>query len=104
MYQFNRYEKFSALIINSPLMQGWEKAVNPKTVVSDAADEAAALESTFSLGLSLAEKEAKNKVQMPFWRQEQRSKASSVGGGKVFYVADQVDDCDEEDPDDEVNI
>ena len=85
-------------------MQGREKAVNPKTVVSDAADEAAALESTFSLGLSLAEKEAKNKVQMPFWRQEQRSKASSSGGGKVFYVADQVDDCDEEDPDDEVNI
>jgi len=95
---------FQFLPLTSEAYWGREKAVNPKTVVSDAADEAAALESTFSLGLSLAEKEAKNKVQMPFWRQEQRSKASSGGGGKVFYVADQVDDCDEEDPDDEVNI
>ena len=72
-----------------------------KTVVSDACDsaDAAALESTFNLGLSLAEKEAKNKVQMPFWRPEQKG-----GGGKVFYVADQVDDCDEEDPDDELAL
>ena len=73
-----------------------------KTVVSEACDSDAALESTFSLGLSLAEKEAKSKVQMPFWRPEQRS--GSGGGGKVHYIADQVDDCDEEDPDDELNI
>ena len=73
-----------------------------KTVVSEACDSDAALESTFNLGLSLAEKEAKNKVQMPFWRPEQRGGTS--GGGKVYYIADQVDDCDEEDPDDELNI
>ena len=72
-----------------------------KTVVSEVGDSDSALESTFNLGLSLAEKEAKNKVQMPFWRPEQRG---GGGGGKVFYVADQVDDCDEEDPDDELNI
>ena len=76
-----------------------------KTVVSEACDSDAALESTFNLGLSLAEKEAKNKVQMPFWRPEQRGGGgTSGGGGKVYYIADQVDDCDEEDPDDELNI
>lgn len=72
-----------------------------KTVVSEVGESDGALESTFNLGLSLAEKEARNKVQMPFWRPEQRG---GGGGGKVFYVADQVDDCDEEDPDDELNI
>lgn len=59
------------------------------------------LESTFNLNLSLAEKEARNKVQMPFWRPEQ---LKGQPRGQVYYVADQGDDCDEEDPDDELNI
>ena len=68
-----------------------------KTVSSVDDASPAGLESTFNLSLSMAEREARTKVDMPFWRPEQR-------GGKVFYVADTLDDCDEEDPDDELNI
>ena len=57
-------------------------------------------DSTFKLGLTLSEREARDKVQMPFWRPEQ----FKSGKGQVFYVADHGDDCDEEDPDDELNI
>ena len=71
------------------------------------------LETTFNLGLKVSERNAKTQVQLPFWRPEQISGQSpqprmqsgrGVGGGEIMYIADEVDDCDEEDPDDEINI
>ena len=69
------------------------------------------LETTFNLGLKLSERRAKTQVELPFWRPEQKShhaEGSKVkaqrGGGEIIYVADEIDDCDEEDPDDELNI
>jgi len=69
------------------------------------------LETTFNLGLKLSERQAKTQVELPFWRPEQRSNLtenpkskSEKGRGAIIYVADETDDCDEEDPDDELNI
>lgn len=69
------------------------------------------LETTFNLGLKLSERQAKTQVELPFWRPEQKSNStdnpnakSEKGTGEIIYVADEIDDCDEEDPDDELNI
>ena len=73
--------------------------------------EDANLETTFNLGLKLSERRAKTQVELPFWRPEQKSRHAEgstmrleSGGGEIIYVADETDDCDEEDPDDELNI
>ena len=69
------------------------------------------LETTFNLGLKLSEKKAKTEVELPFWRPEQKTNSfrntNQIGGnsgGEIIYIADEIDDCDEEDPDDELNI
>ena len=69
------------------------------------------LETTFNLGLKLSEKKAKTEVELPFWRPEQKLNSPErsnmrheKGRGEIIYVADEIDDCDEEDPDDELNI
>ena len=66
------------------------------------------LETTFNLGLKLSEKKAKTEVELPFWRPEQKvnqmksqSQKGGSSGGEIIYIADEIDDCDEEDPDDE---
>ena len=80
------------------------KSVNPENDIGGNDD--ANLETTFNLGLKLSEKKAKQQVELPFWRPEQKSRNSPQkgSGGEIIYIADEIDDCDEEDPDDELNI
>ena len=53
---------------------------------------------TFNLNLSDREKQAREKVVLPF------AKKSAAGQGRIFYEAEDEDDLDEEDPDDDLNI
>ena len=94
--------------INSSLdLKHVEHAVTSKTEESEHVN----LETTFNLGLKLSERQAKTQVELPFWRPEQKLNKtenfnikSNKGGGEILYIADETDDCDEEDPDDELNI
>lgn len=83
------------------------------TINTEKENEDETLETTFNLGLKVSERKAKTQVQLPFWRPEQKSghtqqtrmqSGRGVGGGEIMYIADETDDCDEEDPDDEINI
>ena len=84
------------------------KSINPENDIGGNDD--ANLETTFNLGLKLSEKKAKQQVELPFWRPEQKSSTNDIdnqsnkGSGEIIYIADETDDCDEEDPDDELNI
>ena len=93
----------SNFLINSSLEFQLVKE-NIKDTVQDSED--VKLETTFNLGLKLSEKKAKTEVELPFWRPEQKSRNSPKkgNGGEIIYIADEIDDCDEEDPDDELNI
>lgn len=79
---------------------------------------------TFNLELSEREKEARNKVDMPFWKPEQKATAAAAreeaGGdedavrinsksgdatrGMIYYEPDDGDDWDDEDPDDDLDF
>ena len=100
----------------------------PVTAPAEADAESDAMDklTTFSLGLSEKEKEARNRVVMPFWKPEQKaaaaakkekqeeeeeedvvrinSKAASANQGKIYYEPDEADDWDEEDPDDDLDF
>ena len=93
----------SNFLINSSLEFKLVKE-NIKNAVQESED--VKLETTFNLGLKLSEKKAKTEVELPFWRPEQKSRNSPQkgSGGEIIYIADEIDDCDEEDPDDELNI
>lgn len=57
--------------------------------------------SSFNLSLSEKEKEDRSKVELPFWKKEQKTGGSS---GKIEYIPDENDDWDDEDPDDDLDI
>ena len=84
--------------------------LNPSSNIQEESEDVK-LETTFNLGLKLSEKKAKIEVELPFWRPEQKvnqtksqSQKGGSSGGEIIYIADEIDDCDEEDPDDELNI
>ena len=84
--------------------------LNPSSNIQEESEDVK-LETTFNLGLKLSEKKAKTEVELPFWRPEQKvnqmksqSQKGGSSGGEIIYIADEIDDCDEEDPDDELNI
>ncbi|KAJ8916531.1 hypothetical protein NQ315_000173 [Exocentrus adspersus] len=65
--------------------------VNPETL------------STFKIGLSDKEKEAREQLVLPYLpKNEEESKEEE--GAEIFYQLDEVDDWDEEDPDDDLDI
>uniref|UniRef100_A0A8C9TQB1 Elongator complex protein 5 n=1 Tax=Scleropages formosus TaxID=113540 RepID=A0A8C9TQB1_SCLFO len=69
------------------------------------ADPAAHL--TFNLRLSEAEKEAKDKLSLPFvFSQEKKSALLQPrpGAGQIIYEPDANDDFDQEDPDDDLDV
>ncbi|XP_056607158.1 elongator complex protein 5 [Triplophysa dalaica] len=62
---------------------------------------------TFNLRLSKKEKEAKEKVALPFvFSQEKKSALlrPTPGSGRITYEPDAYDDLDEEDPDDDLDV
>ncbi|XP_026871405.2 elongator complex protein 5 isoform X2 [Electrophorus electricus] len=62
---------------------------------------------TFNLRLSEAEREAKEKVALPFvFSQEKKSALlrPSQSSGQIMYEPDASDDFDEEDPDDDLDV
>ena len=112
---FKTKGKNSRLVSNFNVTSSLEiKQVQEKSNKADIEtdDEEDKLQTTFNLGLKISERKAKTQVQLPFWRPEQKhgdgdasiGKQKGGNGGEIFYVADDVDDCDEEDPDDELNI
>lgn len=62
---------------------------------------------TFNLRLSEAEKEAKDKVALPFVFSEEKKSAllgPAQGSGRIMYEPDANDDFDDEDPDDDLDV
>ncbi|XP_062849245.1 elongator complex protein 5 [Trichomycterus rosablanca] len=62
---------------------------------------------TFNLRLSAVEKEAKEKVALPFIFSEEKKSAllrPNQGSGRIMYEPDANDDFDEEDPDDDLDV
>ncbi|XP_068444103.1 elongator complex protein 5 [Clinocottus analis] len=62
---------------------------------------------TFNLRLSNTEREAKQKLALPFVFSKEKKKAllhSSTGSGRILYEPDANDDYDQEDPDDDLDV
>ncbi|KAB5579384.1 hypothetical protein PHYPO_G00194440 [Pangasianodon hypophthalmus] len=62
---------------------------------------------TFNLRLSEVEREAKEKVPLPFVFSEEKKSAllrPGRGSGRIMYEPDANDDIDEEDPDDDLDV
>ncbi|XP_058251042.1 elongator complex protein 5 isoform X1 [Hemibagrus wyckioides] len=62
---------------------------------------------TFNLRLSEVEREAKEKVALPFVFSEKKKSAllsQGRGSGRIMYEPDANDDFDEEDPDDDLDV
>lgn len=62
---------------------------------------------TFNLRLSKTEREAKEKVALPFVFSEEKKSAllrHGRGTGRIMYEPDANDDVDEEDPDDDLDV
>ncbi|XP_068164672.1 elongator complex protein 5 isoform X3 [Antennarius striatus] len=62
---------------------------------------------TFNLRLSGAEREAKEKLSLPFVFSKEKKTAllhSVPGSGKILYEPDANDDFDDEDPDDDLDV
>ncbi|KAM9500280.1 elongator complex protein 5 isoform 2-T2 [Clarias gariepinus] len=62
---------------------------------------------TFNLRLSEVEREAKEKVALPFVFSDEKKSAllrPGRGSGRIMYEPDANDDFDEEDPDDDLNV
>ncbi|XP_075763169.1 elongator complex protein 5 isoform X1 [Pelodiscus sinensis] len=70
-----------------------------------AVDTAAYL--TFNLQLSDTERQARDRVPLPFHFSAQKKSSlleASAGTGKIYYEPDATDDLDEEDPDDDLDV
>ena len=84
-------------------------------------DEAALKKlTTFNLGLKESERQAKEKVVLPYWREEQKkhlnqgeekdeevvriNKKKGAAEPTIYYEPDEGDDWDEEDPDDDLDF
>ena len=78
--------------------------------VDDDADETIDKLTTFNIGTSKnKEKEAKDKLILPFYKDEQKENAGEVKiqgevPGKIYYEPDSGDDWDDDDPDDDLDF
>ncbi|KAI4900169.1 hypothetical protein NFI96_023895 [Prochilodus magdalenae] len=97
---FSVTEDLTLSIVKGPSQSGHVE-MQPDTK----ADPASNL--TFNLRLSEVEREAKEKVALPFvFSQEKKSALlkQSQGSGRIIYEPDASDDFDEEDPDDDLDV
>ncbi len=86
-------------------------------------DEELSRLTTFSLGLTEREKEERERLVLPFYKEDQKKKEeedeeeegsvriqsrnkdeSPSSGGKIYYDPEDVDDWDDEDPDDDLDF
>ena len=79
-----------------------------KTLVEEDEDAAIKTLTTFSLGTKLTEKEAKDKLVLPFYKDSQVEEGQvqipGKAAGKIYYEPDSGDDWDDEDPDDDLDF
>ena len=99
------------------------KPIKTTSIEIEVKDEREALNklTTFNLGLKDQEREAREKIVLPFWKEEQKKaatelaeveeesvrinpKSNSTVSGAIFYEPDEADDWDEEDPDDDLDF
>eukprot|EP00090_Calanus_glacialis_P005351 TRINITY_DN14158_c0_g1_i1.p1 TRINITY_DN14158_c0_g1~~TRINITY_DN14158_c0_g1_i1.p1 ORF type:complete len:290 (+),score=111.27 TRINITY_DN14158_c0_g1_i1:56-925(+) len=91
-----------------------ENKVKSKYIEEDDADEAIDKLTTFNIGTSKnKEKEAKEKLVLPFYTDEQKQSVVTAAGevkiqgevpGKIYYEPDSGDDWDDDDPDDDLDF
>ena len=111
----------SGNVENVKRLQKREETKKIESQTTEDKDERAALNklASFNLGLKEGEKTARDKVVLPFWKEEQKVKvrAEEEGEGEVrinkkkeepagliHYEPDDGDDWDEEDPDDDLDF
>ena len=79
-----------------------------KYIDEDDSDEVIDKLTTFNIGTSKnKEKEAKEKLVLPFYKEEQREGEVKIQGedpGKIYYEPDSGDDWDDDDPDDDLDF
>jgi len=79
-----------------------------KYIEEDNTDEVMDKLTTFDIGTSRnKEKEAKEKLVLPFYKEEQKDGEVKIQGedpGKIYYEPDSGDDWDDDDPDDDLDF
>ncbi|XP_029382507.1 elongator complex protein 5 [Echeneis naucrates] len=98
---FNIKEDLTVIVQSKPSQTG-SKQPDPE---EQEMDPTANL--TFNLRLSDTEREAKEKLALPFMFSKEKKTAllhSSPGSGRILYEPDANDDYDQEDPDDDLDV
>ncbi|KAM9717989.1 elongator complex protein 5 isoform 2-T2 [Menidia menidia] len=98
---FSVKEDFTVTVLSTPY--------NPEHKQSDTIEQQVdpTANLTFNLRLSDAEREAKEKLALPFVFSKEKKTAlihSGPGSGRILYEPDASDDYDQEDPDDDLDI
>ncbi|XP_026208234.1 elongator complex protein 5 [Anabas testudineus] len=90
------------VMVQNKLNQTGPKQTDPEEQESDPAANL-----TFNLRLSDTEREAKEKLALPFVFSKEKKTAllhSGPGSGRILYEPDANDDYDQEDPDDDLDV
>lgn len=98
---FSVKEDLSVIVQNRPSQLG-SKQTDPEEQETDPTANL-----TFNLRLSEAEREAKEKLALPFVFSKEKKSAllhSGPGSGRILYEPDANDDYDQEDPDDDLDV
>ncbi|KAF7663849.1 hypothetical protein LDENG_00198670 [Lucifuga dentata] len=91
----------------SVIIQGKSSHPGPKQTEAEETEMDPTANLTFSLCLSDREREAKEKVALPFVFSKEKKTAllhSGPGSGRILYEPDDADDYDQEDPDDDLDV
>ncbi|KAK2899801.1 elongator complex protein 5 [Channa argus] len=98
---FNIKEDFTVIVQGKPSHTGLRQD-EPEELQTDPTANL-----TFNLRLSDTEREAKEKLALPFIFSKEKKTAllhSGPGSGRILYEPDANDDYDEEDPDDDLDV
>ncbi|XP_004079839.2 elongator complex protein 5 isoform X1 [Oryzias latipes] len=97
---FSIRKDLTVTVLSKPTNPGHKRSTTEEQV-----DPTANL--TFNLRLTDAEREAKEKLALPFVFSKEKKTAllhSGPGSGKILYEPDASDDYDQEDPDDDLDV
>ncbi|XP_034757072.1 elongator complex protein 5 [Etheostoma cragini] len=89
------------------MVQGKPSQLGPKTADPKEQETDPTANLTFNLRLSDTEREAKEKLALPFVFSKEKKTAllhSGPGSGRILYEPDANDDYDQEDPDDDLDV